>query len=55
MIKETIGNRPVTITKEGNEVKIIFHPIAKGAKHPDASVFAIKLTKKDLEVIKKIF
>ena len=55
MAKETIGNRPATITKEGNEVKIVFHPIAKGAKHPDASVFAIKLTKKDLDLIKKAF
>ena len=34
---------------------IVFHPIAKGAKHPDASVFSIKLTKKDLESIKKAF
>jgi len=55
MVRETIGNRPADITKEGNEVKIVFHPIAKGAKHPDASVFAIKLTKKDLETIKKAF
>lgn len=55
MVKEIIGNRPVDITKDGSEVKIVFHPIAKGAKHPDASVFAIKLTKKDLETIKKAF
>ena len=55
MVKEIIGNRPADITKDGSEVKIVFHPIAKGAKHPDASVFAIKLTKKDLEIIKKAF
>lgn len=55
MVKEIIGNRSVDITKEGSEVKIVFHPITKGAKHPDASVFAIKLTKKDLETIKKAF
>lgn len=29
MIKETIGNRPVDITKEGSEVKIVFHHIAR--------------------------
>ena len=55
MVKEIIGNRPVDIIKDGNEIKIVFHPIAKGAKHPDASVFSIKLTKKDLEIIKKAF
>ena len=55
MAKEIIGNRPVDITKEGDGVKIVFHPIAKGAKHPEASVFAVKLTKKDLETIKKAF
>ncbi len=55
MVKEIIGNRPADIIKEGSEVKIVFHPIAKGAKHPDASVFSIKLSKKDLETIKKAF
>ena len=55
MVKEIIGGRPVDITHEGSEIKIVFHPIAKGAKHPDASVFSIKLTKKDLETIKKAF
>lgn len=55
MVKETIGSRPVDITKEGSEIKIVFHPIAKGAKHPDATVFAVKLSKKDLETIKKAF
>ena len=55
MVKETLGNRSVDITKEDGGVKIVFHPIAKGAKHPDAAVFSIKLTKKDLDVIKKSF
>ena len=36
MVKEIIGGRPVDITHEGNKIKIVFHPIAKGAKHPGA-------------------
>ena len=54
MVKETIGNRPVSITKEGNEIKIVFHPITSGAKHPNAAVFSIKLTKNDVEIIRKM-
>ena len=54
-MKETIGNRPVDIEKEKDGVKIIFHPMAKGAKYPDAKVFTVTLTKKDLETIKKAF
>ena len=55
MTKETIGNRPVDITKENNDIKIIFHPIAKTALHPDANVFTIKISKKDLDILKKSF
>ena len=53
MAKSELGGRPVDITKEDGKIKLIFHPIAKGATHPDANVFSIKLTKSDLEVLKK--
>jgi len=55
MVKDEIGGRPVVITKEDGKVKIIFHPQAKGVKFPDAKIFTIKLSKKDLETIKKNF
>ena len=55
MTREIIGNRPADITRDGDGVKIVFHPIAKNAKHPDAAVFAIKLGKKDLDTIKRAF
>lgn len=55
MVKEIIGGRPVDITKDSAGVKIVFHPIAKGAKHPDANVFSVTLSKKDLETLKKAF
>ena len=55
MVKDEIGGRPVTITKEDGKIKIVFHPIAKGAKHPDAVVFSAKLSKTDLEKLKKAF
>ena len=54
MTEDTIGGRSVTITKEDRGVKIIFHPLAKNAKHPKAKVFTIKLTKADLEKFKKV-
>ncbi len=53
MVKDEIGGRPVTITKEDGEIKVVFHPITKGAKHPDAAVFSVKLSKADLDKLKK--
>ena len=55
MVKGTIGGRSVDIEKEGSEIKVVFHPILKGAKHPDAAVFTIKLGKKDIEALKGFF
>ena len=53
MAKDEIGGRPVTISKEDGKVKIVFHPMAKGAKHPDARMFQVTLDKADLEKLKK--
>ena len=53
MAKSELGGRPVDITKEDGKIKIVFHPIAKGATHPDAVVFSVKLSKSDLETLKK--
>ena len=53
MAEETIGGRPATITKEDGKIKIIFHPLAKDAKHPKANVFTVKLAKADVDKIKK--
>ena len=55
MAKDEIGGRSVDITKEDGKIKIVFHPIAKGAKHPDAAVFSVKLSKSDLDKLKKSF
>ena len=53
MVKDEIGGRPVNITKEDEKIKVVFHPLAKGAKYPDANVFTVKLGKSDLEKLKK--
>ncbi len=55
MVKTEIGGRPVDITKEDGKIKVVFHPLAKGAKHPDAAVFSVKLSKTDLDTFKKAF
>ena len=55
MAKDEIGGRPVDITKEDGKIKIVFHPSTKGVKYPDANIFTVKLSKKDLETIKKQF
>ena len=47
-------NENTVITKDGSLIKVVFHPIAKGAKHPGASIFSVKLTKSDLEKLKKL-
>ena len=53
MAKDELGGRPVTITKDNGKVKIVFHPMASGAKHPDARMFQITLGKADLDKLKK--
>ena len=53
MAEDEIGGRPVDITKEDGKVKIVFHPMVKGAKHPKANIFTVKLSKADIEKIKK--
>ncbi len=53
MVETTIGGRPVDITKEGGLVKVVFHPLAKMAKHPKANVFTVKLSKSDIDSLKK--
>ncbi len=55
MVKDEIGGRPVDITKEDGKIKIVFHPMAKNATKPDATVFSIKLSKADLDKLKKAF
>ena len=55
MIESKIGGRPVDIIKNGDQIKVVFHPIAKGAKHPKAKVFTIIISKSDLETLKKAF
>jgi hypothetical protein len=53
MVKDEIGGRSVDITKEDGKITVVFHPIAKGAKYPDAKVFTVKLSKSDLDKLKK--
>ena len=55
MTSAEIGGRRVDISKEDNAIRIVFHPIAKNAKYPDAKVFTVKLSKKDIETLKKAF
>jgi len=55
MAKDEIGGRPIDITKVDGKIKIVFHPLAKNATHPDAKVFTVILSKSDLEKLKKAF
>ena len=53
MTEDEIGGRPVDITKQGDKIKIVFHPMSKDAKHPKAALFTVILSKDDLAKIKK--
>jgi len=53
MAEETIGGWPVTITKEGDKVKLVFHPKSADAKYPKSAAFTISLSNADLTKIKK--
>jgi len=55
MVEAKIGGRPVDITKQDGKIKIVFHPVAKVAKHPKANVFTVTLEKSDVETLKKSF
>ncbi len=55
MVETHVGGRSVDITKEDGKIKIVFHPIAKVAKHPKANVFTLKLSKADMDTLKKAF
>jgi len=55
MAKDEIGGRPIDITKVDGKIKIVFHPMAKNAQHPDANMFTVVLSKTDLEKLRKSF
>ncbi len=55
MVKDKIGGRPVVITKVSGNIKIVFHPMTEGVKHPNAIIFSIILSKSDLDKLKKAF
>lgn len=52
---DTIGGRPVDITKTDKGLKIVFHPVSKDAKHPQARVFQLILSESDLDALKREF
>lgn len=53
MTEVEVGGRPAEVTKEGKDIRVIFHPLSKNAKHPKAKVFQIVLSKSDVEELKK--
>ena len=53
MAEDEIGGRPVDITKQGDKIKIVFHPMSKNAKDPKAALFTVKLSSSDIAKIKK--
>ena len=52
-MREELGGRPCDITKEDGKIKIVFHPMMASAKHPDASMFTVKLSSDDIAKLKK--
>ena len=55
MAKDEIGGRPIDITKVDGKIKIVFHPMAENAAHPEANMFTLTLSKSELEKLKKHF
>ena len=52
-MREELGGRPCDITKEGSQIKIVFHPISPNAKDPDAKLFTLKISNADIAKLKK--
>ena len=53
MTREELGGRPCDITKEGDKIKIVFHPMMSSAKNPDANLFTLKISNADIAKLKK--
>ncbi len=53
-MRDTIGNRPYEVKKDGSKYVINFYPQAKNAKNPDAVLFRLTLTKDELKKLAKI-
>lgn len=52
-MRDTIGERPYEITRDGSKFVISFYPQTKAAKNPDAVLFRLSLTKEDYKKIGK--
>ena len=52
-MKEELGGRPCDITKEGDKIKIVFHPMMSGSKNPDAKLITLKISNADIAKLKK--
>ena len=52
-MREELSGRPCDITKEGDKIKIVFHPMMSSAKDPDANLFTLKLSNADIAKLKK--
>ena len=53
MTREELSGRPCDITKEGDKIKIVFHPMMSSAKDPEAKLFTLKLSNADITKLKK--
>ena len=52
-MREELSGRPCDITKEGDKIKIVFHPMMSSAKNPDAKLFTLKISSADIAKLKK--
>jgi len=52
-MREELSGRPCDITKEGDKIKIVFHPMLSSAKDPEAKLFTLKLSNADITKLKK--
>ena len=52
-MREELSGRPCDITKEGDKIKIVFHPMLSSAKDPEAKLFTLKLSNADIAKLKK--
>ena len=43
----------IVVAKEGDKIKIVFHPMMSSAKNPDANLFTLKISNTDIAKLKK--
>ena len=53
-MRDTLGEYPYTMSKQGGKIIFKFHPKGEDLKYPDSTKFQLALSDNDVKKLKKI-